>query len=63
MKRRKLTAENMFDGKGLHCQRCGCRHFITLRTERIARKIRRTKACRNCHKRYITLEEISHEGR
>ena len=62
MKRRKLTAENMYSAGGVQCPNCGCCHFITLRTERLSNmpKIRRSKVCRHCHTRIITLESFSH---
>ncbi len=44
------------DGLGLECRRCGCRHFYTIRTERVRGAIVRRRECRHCGERITTKE-------
>ena len=46
------------DKQGLVCRGCGCKDFITKKTERKTGWIYRYKACRNCDLRFHTKEEI-----
>lgn len=48
---------------GLRCPICGCAHFYTTHTERIANKIRRRKVCRHCGHKVVTYEVTASELR
>jgi hypothetical protein len=42
---------------GLECRQCGCRHFDTVETRKIAGgRIRRRRECRHCGRRITTIE-------
>lgn len=48
---------------GLECPKCGCRHFLTLRTEPRKWGILRRKACRHCGHRVTTRERLTPQTR
>jgi len=57
-----VAGENKSEFRGVECPRCGCRHFFTLRTEHLDDgRIRRRKACRNCDRGVVTIEEFRTE--
>lgn len=58
---KRPSLADLADAGGIVCMRCGCRHFWTLATRRKARQINRTKACRNCGWRTVTIERIIHD--
>ena len=43
---------------GLTCQKCGCRHFLTVYTRPRFDAIVRRKRCRNCDSAVTTREKI-----
>ena len=46
--RRKVYGETGGADGGEACRDCGCRHFYTVRTERIGAAVRTVRRCRNC---------------
>lgn len=46
---------------GIECPKCGCRHLFVTNTIRLLRKIRRYRQCRNCGRRFSTIEKATEE--
>lgn len=42
--------------QGIRCSACWCRHFYVTHTNRVGRRIKRRRICRNCGKPLITWE-------
>lgn len=51
-------SENVNESAGLECIKCGCRHFLTIRTIPRDKRIVRRKECRYCGWRTNTVEII-----
>jgi len=44
--------------RGLECPQCGCRHWLTLFTRHIDKRVRRRRQCRHCGYQADTFEEM-----
>lgn len=54
--------EDKKDKEGYRCPKCDCKHFLSGWTRHRRKSTVRSRVCRNCGRRVITVEKIKEDN-